>query len=283
MKYGRGFVSALTGSFSIPADGNPTGVMIEAAYRHHHLDIRYINCEVRPEDLADAVAGARAMGWLGFNCSIPQKVSVLPLLDELSAAARNIGAVNCVAIRAGRLIGDNTDGKGFLSSLRSEVDPRRKNIVILGAGGAARAIAVECVLAGVAAITIVNRNLDRGAAVAESARAVGDVDVRFVPWTSSFHVPSGADVVVNATPVGMVPHIQETPDIDFGSLTNSMVVADVVPNPPTTTLLSTAAKIGCRTLDGRGMLVAQAVIGVEFWTGEDLDPQVMQQALHDAL
>ena len=156
------FLSALVGSFATPAAENPTVAMIEAAFRHHGLDARYINCEVAPADLADAVRGAKAMGWLGFNCSIPHKVAVIAHLDELGQSAATIGAVNCVVRRGARLVGENTDGKGFVESLRTLVDPAGKKLTLFGAGGAARAIAVESALAGASAITIVNRDPVRG-------------------------------------------------------------------------------------------------------------------------
>src|SRR5215208_1117552 len=137
------FLSALTGSFAMPAAENPTVAMVEAAYRHHGIDARYVNCEVAPEALADAVRGARAMGWAGFNCSIPHKVAVVGHLDGLAESAAVIGAVNCVVMRDGALIGENTDGQGFMTALRTVVDPAGKRVVLFGAGGAARAIAVE--------------------------------------------------------------------------------------------------------------------------------------------
>src|SRR6201986_4964518 len=136
------FLSHLTGSFSQSAAGNPTVAMIEAAYRHHLLDWRYINCEVSPEKLGDAVGGARAMGWAGFNCSMPHKVSVIQHLDGLGGSAAVIGAVNCAVRRGQRYIGENTDGQGFLTALRTVADPAEKVFVLFGAGGAARAIAV---------------------------------------------------------------------------------------------------------------------------------------------
>src|SRR5215213_10831899 len=119
------FLSALTGSFAMPAAENPTVAMVEAAYRHHGIDARYLNCEVAPEALADAVRGARAMGWVGFNCSIPHKVAVVEHLDRLGDSAAVIGAVNCVVRRGDRLIGENTDGQGFLDSLRTSWIPLR--------------------------------------------------------------------------------------------------------------------------------------------------------------
>ena len=108
------FLSRLTGSFAMPAAENPTVAMVEAAYRHHGLDIRYINCEVPPDKLGDAVKGARAMGWVGFNCSIPHMVAVIQHLDGLDESAAVMGAVNCAVLRDGKFIGENTDGKGFL-------------------------------------------------------------------------------------------------------------------------------------------------------------------------
>ena len=143
----RNFRSDLVGSFSQGSEGNPTVAMIEAAFAHHGLNWRYINCEVPPEKLADAVKGARAMGWRGFNLSIPHKVEVIGLLDGLGESAAIMGAVNCVVNRDGRLIGENTDGKGFLKSLMEVVDPRGKTVVMFGAGGAARAIGTELALA----------------------------------------------------------------------------------------------------------------------------------------
>jgi shikimate dehydrogenase len=136
----KNFCPALVGSMSQGAAGNPTVAMVEAAFRHHDLPWRYVNMEVAPEDLAAAVAGAKAMGFQGFNLSMPHKVTVIPLLDGLGDSARVIGAVNCVVRRGNRLIGENTDGKGFLESLTEVLPPSGKEIVLFGAGGAARAL-----------------------------------------------------------------------------------------------------------------------------------------------
>src|SRR3954469_8067881 len=129
------FLSQLTGSFAFPSAENPTVAMVEAAYRHHGLDWRYINCEVPPAMLGDAVRGARAMGWKGFNCSLPHKVAVIEHLDGLGESAAILGAGNCAVRRGDRYIGENTDGKGFVQSLRESVDPAGKALVMFGAGG----------------------------------------------------------------------------------------------------------------------------------------------------
>lgn len=277
----RNFLSLLTGSFAMPAAENPTVAMIEAAYRHHGVDARYLNCEVAPEALGDAVRGARAMGWVGFNCSIPHKVAVIEHLDRLGESATVIGAVNCVVRRDGALVGENTDGQGFLASLRTVVDPATRSLVIFGAGGAARAIAVETALAGAARITIVNRDRRRGAELVALLRDRTPADVQLVAWDGSYEVPETTDIVVNATSVGLFPDVDARLDIDPGSLRPHMTVADVIPNPPSTPLLRDAAARGCTALDGMGMLVNQGVISIRHWTGIDADPAVMRRELEE--
>jgi shikimate dehydrogenase len=275
------FLSELTGSFSQSAAGNPTVAMIEAAYRHHGLDWRYINCEVTPEKLGDAVRGARAMGWAGFNCSLPHKVAVIEHLDGLGESAAIMRAVNCAVRRGNQYIGENTDGKGFLLSLEGIVDPRGKGIVLFGAGGAARAIGVELALAGARAISVVNRTADRGM---ELVRVINDntpAETELTIWQGEYKVHPEADIVINATSIGLYPGVHGRLDIDIESLEPGMVVADVIPNPPRTHLIKDAEARGCRTVDGLGMLVNQGVIGIKYWTGVDVDPTVMRQKLEE--
>jgi shikimate dehydrogenase len=271
------FLSALTGLFAHPAAENPTVVMVEAAYRALGLDARYLTCEVPPESLADAVRGAKAMGWLGFNCSLPHKVAVINHLDEIAESARLIGAVNCVVIRHGRLVGENTDGLGFLTSLSQVVDPRGARVVLLGAGGAARAIAIELARAGASEIRIVNRSEQRGRELAAHVAAVTSARVSFEPWATPV-VVGEANVLVNATSIGLFPD-NAVPDVDFATLSAGTVVADVIPNPPRTGFLAAAAERGCRTIDGLGMLVNQGRIGIRLWTGLEADSGVMHEAL----
>jgi shikimate dehydrogenase len=276
-----GFLSILTGSFATPADENPTVAMVEAAYRHHGLDARYLNCEVAPGALGDAVRGARAMGWVGFNCSIPHKVAVIEHLDGLADSATVIGAVNCVVRRDGRLIGENTDGQGFLTSLQTLVDPSGKSLVVFGAGGAARAIAVETALAGTASITIVNRDPARGAELVALVNERTPARAELVVWDGAYTVLAGTDIVVNATSIGLFPDVDAQLDLDLDSLRPGMVVADVIPNPPRTRLIRDAEARGCTVLDGLGMLVNQGVIGIKHWRGIDPDPAVMRRTLEE--
>ena len=282
MSQSQHFLHELVGSMSQGADGNPTVVMVEAAFRHHGLHWRYINMEVSPADLGAAVKGARAMGFRGFNCSLLHKVSVIAHLDGLGQSAAVMGAVNCVVRRDGRLIGENTDGKGFLKSLQSMIDPQGKSVVLFGAGGAARAIAVELGLAGVRHITIVNRSEQRGAELVNVLREQLQLEAQLVVWSGDYTVPEGTDVVINGTSIGLYdPEARVAIDLD--SLRPGMIAADVVFNPVRTRFLTEAAAGGCRPLDGLGMLVNQGIVGIQYWTGIDPQPEVMRQALESVM
>jgi shikimate dehydrogenase len=273
------FLSLITGSFATPAAENPTVAMIEAAYEHHHIDARYLNCDVAPEALGDAVRGARAMGWVGFNCSIPHKVSVIKYLDGLGNSAALIGAVNCVVRRDNRYIGENTDGQGFLTALRTIADPAGKAFVLFGAGGAARAIAVETALAGTASITIVNRDPTRGSELVALLNEKTQARAELVGWDRAYRIPEESDIVVNATSIGLFPHVEGRLDLDLDSLRPGLVVADVIPNPPRTQLIRDAEARGCVVLDGLGMLVSQGAISIRHWTGIEPELQVMRRKL----
>jgi shikimate dehydrogenase len=207
---------------------------------------------------------------------------VIPHLDELSPAAELMGAVNCVNRIDQRLIGENTDGKGFVQSLRGLTDPAGKRVVLIGAGGAARAIAVELGLSGVAEITIVNRTAGRGQALVDLLNERVKIPARFVHLSGDYQVPEGIDVVINATSIGLGDGEARVP-LEIDSLRPEMVVADVIFNPPDTRLIRDARHRGCRTLDGLGMLVNQGVIGFQIWTGVQPDAAVMREALEEYL
>ena len=265
-----------------PVAGNPTEFMMERAFAAARLDWRYLTCEVPPENLASAVQGMRAMGFRGGNFTIPHKVAVIQYLDELSESAKLMGAVNCVNIQDNRLIGENTDGKGFVRSLQEITSPAEKRVVIFGAGGAARAISVELGLSGVSQITIVNRTPQRGQELVDLLNQRVGVTSELVAWEGDYQVDEETHIVINATSIGL-----GDPDARVAVATSSlhaeMVVADVVFNPPETVFLREAAAQGCTVLDGLGMLVNQGVIGFQIWTGVEPNATVMREALEEYL
>jgi shikimate dehydrogenase len=274
-------IQEIVAVFGQPVAGNPTQYMMEKAFAQVGLDWRYLTLEVAPEQLGAAIGGMRAMGFRGCNLTIPHKVEVIRYIDHTSEAAALMGAVNCVHRVGAELVGDNTDGKGFVQSLRHVTDPADKQVVILGAGGAARAIAVEVALAGAAGITIVNRTAARGQELVNLVNKVG-VPARLVIWEGNYEIPAETDVLINATSIGLGDAQARVP-LAVNTLGPRTVVADVIFNPPETRLIRDAQQRGCRTLDGLGMLVNQAVIAFKIWTGQDANAEVMRDALEEFL
>jgi len=273
--------------FGQPVAGNPTQFVMEKAFAAAGLDWRYLTLEIPPERLDDAMRGLKAMGFRGANLTVPHKVTAVRHLDGLDASAEVIGAVNCIYRQDApggkrRYIGANTDGRGFVESLRPLTDPSGKNIVILGAGGAARAIAVELGLAGAVQITIVNRDAGRGQELADLINDRVKVAALFVPWSGDYEVPAETHVLVNATTIGMGNPDARVP-LSVATLNAPLIVADVIFNPPWTRFLRDAKSRGCTTLDGLGMLVNQAAINFVTWTGKEPDRGVMREALEEYL
>ena len=277
----KNYRAELVGVLGDPVDGNPTGVMTEAGFAALGLNWRYVTVKVLPGDLDAAMAGVRAFNMRGVNLTMPHKINVLKHMDALSEAARLIGAVNTVVRREdGSFFGENTDGKGFVRSLRDNgVAIAGKSVCLLGAGGAARSIGVECALAGAARLTIVNRNADRGASLAKVIRENTAARAEYVPWAGTARIPEGTDILINATCVGLAPDSDGCPDIDFDAVRPGMTACDVVFNPVDTRFLSNARARGARTIDGLGMLVNQGCINFRLWTGVEAPRDVMYAKL----
>lgn len=282
----QNYLDCLVGVIGHPAAENPGVVIQEAAFRALGLNLwRFLTIDVDPDKLEDAIKGLKAFKMRGINCTIPHKINVIPYLDTLSESARLIGAVNTIVNDGGRLFGDNTDGKGFMESLRENgVDPSGKKIVILGAGGAARAVSVELSLAGAGSITIVNRPED-----AHLAKGLMELLGKIIPnnalvsWDHTYLVPADTDILVNATSIGLYPNIDDIPNIDLDTILPTMFVQDVIPNPAITPFLRAAEARGARWNTGTGMLINQAALNIEMWTGRKPDKAVMQKALQEAL
>ncbi len=272
--------SMLIGNFGMPVWENPTEFMMEAVFKHHGMKCRYISTEVPADKLEDAFSGVKAMGYKGFNCTMPHKQSIIPLLDEVGESASVMGAVNCVVEQDGKYIGQNTDGKGYVEALSQITEIKGKNIVILGAGGAGRAIAVELALTGAASITIVNRTAASGQELADLINEKTSAKGSFQQLEGEYVVADETDIVINATNIGLYPDTTKVP-FALDSLKDSMIVSDVIPNPPETAFIKDAAERGCKTIDGLGMLVNQGRINAKYWSGKDVDAGVMRNALEE--
>lgn len=283
----QNYLDNLVGVFGHPVSENPGVVIQEAAFRALGLDRwRFLTIDVNPEDIADAINGLKAMKMRGINCTIPHKIKVMKYLDKIAPSARLIGAVNTVINDNGVLTGENTDGQGFMIALASAgISAKDKNVVVLGAGGAARAICVELALAGAKKLTIVNipKDMALGEGLVKTLKENTTVAVDYVPWVGQFKIPAGTDILVNATSIGLYPNVDDKPDIDYDTLTTSMYVQDVIPNPAFTPFLQEAEKRGVKWQSGLSMLINQAALNITMWTGLEPDKEVMKQALEKAL
>jgi shikimate dehydrogenase len=263
-----------------PVEHTMSPAMHNAAFKKLGLDYLYIPFRVEPERLAQAVAGLRALNVRGFNVTIPHKVSVIPLLDRLDPLAAKIGAVNTVVNDGGLLHGYNTDAEGFLRVLTGRgIEPQDKNVVILGAGGAARAISYVLAQHG-ARLTILNRKLELDWAV-DIARLIKKElgkDVKVGELTPRILSPAlaKADVLVNATSVGMSPAGGKSP-VPARLLERRLVVFDIVYNPIETKLLREAKAAGAKVIGGVEMLAWQGALAFEKWTGQSAPVDLMRR------
>ena len=278
-----GSVSQITGVFSTPATRNPMSAMMEAGYAALGYHVHFLNCDVTPLRLPDAINGARATGWLGFLIGDPHKRAVVTHLDGLAESAAVIGSATCAARRGDAFIGENTEGWAVTETLEAHLDLEGARAVVLGAGQAARAVVVELARAGAAHITIVNRTGLHAYRVASLLSGMEGLTTDVVEWSDTYRLPPAADVVVNATRIGATGEAEGRPDLDPESLDSSMVVVDMALSVPPTQLLKEAGAQGCAMIDGLDVMVAQGMLAIRLWTNADADAQVMRDALVPAV
>lgn len=261
--------------------------MQNAALARMGIDGVYVAFDVAPERLPEAVAGLQALGVRGVNCTIPHKVALLSLVDELSEEAAFIGAVNTLVFREGKRYGYNTDAPGFLAALRSEgVDPTGCRAVVLGAGGAARAVLVALARAG-AELTVANRTLGRAQELAADLnRKLGaGLEVKAVPLCAEALGPElgKADLLVNTTSVGMSPRVEDVPPVPLDAVHAGLFVYDLIYNPLETRLLRETRLRGARGTHGAGMLAHQGAQALELWTGQSAPAELMERVILENL
>lgn len=267
--------TVLYGVIGDPIRHSKSPIMLNEAFREKRINAAYGAFHVRPDQLEQAIAGMRGLGYRGLNVTIPHKVEVMAFLDEVHIGAKAAGAVNTIVNDNGRLIGYNTDGIGYVRSLKEEVEPdlAGKTIVVLGAGGAARGILWALAQEKPKAIIIANRTEEKSNALA--ATFSSELGITAIPWHSLRNACAYADVVINTTSVGMSPHIDGVP-IDSTWLKPGAVASDLIYNPLKTTFLQQAEEHGCRIHGGLGMFIYQGAYAFEYWTGEAAPVGVMR-------
>lgn len=269
--------------------GNPIGhslspAMQNAGIQAAGLDYAYIAMPVRNENLKEAVAGLKALGFRGFNVTIPHKQAIMEYLDEIHEDAKIIGAVNAVKNEDGHLTGYNTDVTGFIDGMKQQgFSPAGKNAILLGAGGAARAIIWGLIKEKVKSLTIGVRNVAKVQPVADYFSHYLPIEV--LDWHSPEFAAklSGAQLLINSTPLGMTPKTDAMPPVDWSKVQPDTFVYDIIYTPAETLFLRTAREHGCRTLNGEAMLVGQGAEAFRLWTGQVLPREPMAAALRSAL
>lgn len=271
----------IVGVWGDPVAHSLSPLIHNAAFGKAGLHWVYVPFRVAPEALPEAVAGLRAMQLHGVNVTVPHKVAICSHLDELSESARLIGAVNTVVNKNGRLVGHNTDGDGFVHSLRVDAgfDPRGRNILLLGAGGAARAIGVALALAGSATVDVANRTWHRAQHLSSHLQPLGSASKPLRLDDLTPDTTYGYDAVVHTSSWGMTPDDDVPPLLAPEAMHKHMLIADIVYTPRHTTLLRQAEKKGLATLPGLGMLVHQAALAYTLWTGHDAPVDMMLSVL----
>ncbi|WP_078545506.1 shikimate dehydrogenase [Litchfieldia alkalitelluris] len=232
----------------------------------YQLQSRYHAFHIEPEKLSDAIKGFKAIGVSGFNVTVPHKIAILDLLDEVEAVALNIGAVNTVVNEEGRLVGYNTDGQGYIHSIKQKMNQslEQSRVLLIGAGGAARAIYITLASIGVLNVDIVNRTKEKAVELIGSCQYKNSSTALTIKEVEQ--ALGQYDLIINTTSIGMHPHVEESP-ISLENLSENTVVSDIIYNPLKTKLLKDAEQKGATIDNGIGMFVNQGALAFEKWTG----------------
>lgn len=264
-----------------PVGHSRSSAMHNQAFAHLGLNWHYLLLPVRPEDVIEAVRGLRALGFAGANVTVPHKLAVMEALDEVMPEAQAIGAVNTIVNRDGYLVGYNTDGIGFLRALREGgFSAENCDALLLGAGGASRAVLYALLSKG-AKVTIVNRTRSRAERLAQEFGEFFGVKIPVMTFDYPIILQEAlnqAELLVNATSIGMSPHTETSPLPTGIHFSPSLTVYDLVYNPLETRLLADARAAGATAIDGLGMLIHQGAVAFTLWTGEEAPVEVMRAA-----
>ncbi len=272
----------IVGLIGHPVEHSFSPPMHNAAFQSLGMDYAYVAFDVEPKNVGEAIKGARALNIRGFNVTIPHKIEVMKHLNELDEVAELIGAVNTIDFK--NLKGYNTDGIGAIKAIEEVTKVNDKNVVVAGAGGASRAISFYLAKFGASSITILNRNELKAQKLASDvlkSDLIGDVKSDSISEIDGYL--KDADILVDTTPLGMDPHIDDEPIARAGMMHENLVVFDTVYNPNETVLLKEAVKAGAKPVYGIKMLLYQGAESFRIWTGRDAPIDVMEDALNKYL
>lgn len=283
MKYNISGKTRLTGLIGYPVRHSISPNMHNRAFQYLGLDYVYLVFEIKEDNLKDTVMAIKTLDVAGFNVTMPLKQIIMPLLDEISKEAQLIGSVNTVINDNGKLIGHNTDGKGYVKSLEDEgITVEGKRFVMAGAGGAARSIAIQLALDGAQEITIFNRTLDKAKEICEIInKNIPNCKVMTTGYEENQlkQQLKKADVLINCTSLGMAPHEEKSIITNPELLHTDLIVSDIIYFPAKTKLLQMAEDAGCKVINGVGMIIGQGALAFKIWTGLDMPIDYVKEGI----
>lgn len=274
----------ITGVIGHPIEHSMSPPMHNNAYKKQNMDYVYVAFHVLPENIADLISSAKTLDIKGLNVTIPHKTSVIPYLDEIDETAEKIGAVNTIQFKDGKSKGYNTDGIGAIKSIQEYTTLEDKNILILGAGGASKAIAFTLINEKIKQLTIANRSEENANKLIENIQKQTKFNnIKYNTLTQANETVKDADIIINTTPIGMYPNHEVKPPISTKNITEKHTVMDIIYNPLETVLLKEAKDNGATTINGTSMLINQGLVSFEIFTGQTATYESFEEALLEQL
>ena len=270
----------VVGIIGDPVEHSLSPPMHNAAFKHLNMDYVYVPFHVKKGMVGDAISGAKSLDITGLNVTIPHKTEVIKYIDTLDKSAELIGAVNTIKFKDGHAKGYNTDGKGAVKAIEEVSSVKNKKVIVLGAGGAARAISFQILIDGAESLVIANRTLKNAAQLQEDVVKKLDARVESVDLGEKLENElSSADILINTTPIGMYPHVDQEPLVKAELMHENMIVKDCVYNPLQTGLLKEAEICGAKTISGLKMLIYQGIESFRIWTGVTPPVEIFEDSL----
>lgn len=279
VKYLINSETKIVGLFGHPIEHSLSPNMHNTAFKDLNLNYVYVTFNVEPENLKTALMGAKSMGVIGLNITIPHKVKIINYLDYIDESASLIGAVNTIHFKDNLIQGYNTDGKGALRALENITSVKNKKITILGAGGAARAVVCELLLADVDSVNIINRDLNKAEVLKKNILSNIDVNINVDKYDNLKNIISETDILIDSTPVGMYPNNNAKPLVTSDMMHSDLIVNHLVYNPLETSILREAKKAEAIPISGLDMLIYQGIESFKIWTGEEAPYDLLKETL----
>ena len=269
----------IVGLFGHPVEHSLSPNMHNIAFEDLNLNYIYVAFDVKPKNLKTALIGAKAMQLIGLNVTIPHKVKILNYLDYIDESAKLIGAVNTIHFEDNLIKGYNTDGKGALLALENITSVKNKKITVLGAGGAARAVICELLLAGIDSVNIINRNLNKAEVLKKDILLNIDANINIDNYDNLKKIIPKTDILIDSTPVGMYPNNKAKPLVTSDIMHSDLVVNHLVYNPLETSILKEAKKADAKTVSGLDMLIYQGIESLKIWTKKEASYDLLKETL----